>query len=172
MTLEVLPVNEWHPSQRGYFAGTLHAKMETNKDIVVITADLGFGMFDKIKNDYPDRFFNVGASESSAVGIACGMVYRGKLPIVYSITPFLLYRPYEWLRNYVNKEQLPVKLVGSGRDSDYEIDGFTHDASDAKRVLDTLPNIVQMWPEEKEDVFGYMNKFLTNGKPTFMSLRR
>jgi transketolase len=163
---------DWHPSQRGWFAGSLYEKMRTNKNIYVVVADLGYGMFDKIKDDYPKRFINVGAAEQSALGVACGMTYRGKIPIVYSITPFLLYRGYEWLRNYINKEELPVKLAGSGRDWDYEHDGFTHSSSDAMRVLNTLPNIVQMWPSEKEDVAEWMDDFLNNGKPTFISLKR
>lgn len=171
---ETLMVQEeqWHPSMRGYFAGALLDKMTTNEDIVVITCDLGYGMFDKIRDSYPDRFFNVGASEQSAMGIAVGMTYNKKIPVVYSITPFLLFRTYEWLRNYVNHEQLPVKLVGSGRDDDYKHDGFTHNASDVKTVLDTLPNITQIWPKDKEGVVKTMDVFLTKSKPAFMSLKR
>lgn len=162
----------WHDSMRGYFAGALHEKMAVNNDIVVITCDLGYGMFDKIRDTYPERFINVGASEQTAVGMAIGMTYNRKIPIVYSITPFLLFRTYEWLRNYVNYEQLPVKLVGSGRDDDYAHDGFTHNAEDAKKVLNTLPNIIQIWPKDKEGIIKTMDTFLIKSKPAFISLRR
>lgn len=162
----------WHNSQRGYFCGALLEEMHVNKDIVVIVGDLGYGAFDKIKETYPQRFFNVGASEQAMVGIACGMALRGKIPVVYSITPFLLTRPYEWLRNYVNHENTPICLVGAGRDEDYKHDGFTHYATDAKKILDTLPNIVQFYPESKESVVKLMKLFLYNKRPTFMSLTR
>ena len=165
-------MKNWHQSQRGYFCGKLLEEMHLNKDIVVITGDLGYGAFDKIKETYPQRFFNVGASEQAMVGIACGMALRGKIPVVYSITPFLLARPYEWLRNYVDHEEIPIKLVGAGRDMDYEHDGFTHYANDAKKILYTLPNIEQIWPKDKESVVKYMDFFLNNGKPTFISLKR
>lgn len=163
---------EWHESQRGYFAGALFDEMAKDERISVITADLGYGMFDKIKEEYPNRFYNIGAAENTAIGVAVGMTYSGKIPIVYSITPFLLYRPFEMLRNYVSHEEAPVKLVGSGRDFDYEHDGFTHHAQDAMQVLNALPNIVQFWPSDKEDVIKWMEDFLYNKKPSFMSLRR
>ena len=47
--------------------------MSSNKDIVLITADLGYGLWDRIKKDYPDRFINVMSSEQLMLGIACGL---------------------------------------------------------------------------------------------------
>jgi transketolase len=165
-------MDKWHQSQRGYFAGALYERMLKNDKLFVLVGDLGYGAFDKIRDAFPDRFVNCGASEQAMVGIACGMTYKGITPIVYSITPFLLARPYEWLRNYVNKESLPVKLVGAGRDKDYKDDGFTHYADDAMKILNTLPNIVQFYPSEKEDVVNWIDDFLNTGKPSFISLRR
>lgn len=162
----------WHDSMRGYFAGALLERMKKDKNIVLITGDLGFGMMDKIREELPGQFLNAGASEQAMLGIASGMTYRGKTPVVYSITPFLLYRGFEFLRNYVDHESLPVKLVGGGRDDDYKHDGFTHYAHDAMKVLSCLPNITQYWPGTKEDVVDWMDEFLTNGKPSFMSLKR
>jgi transketolase len=161
-----------HESQRGWFAHELHGEMAKNKDIWVITADLGYGMLDNIRDYFPDRFVNTGAAEQGAVGVATGLALKGKIPFVYSITPFTLYRPYEWIRNYVNHENIPVKLVGAGRDQDYKVDGFTHWAEEAKPVLDTLPNVVQYWPETKEDVPDMLSDMIANGKPSFISLRR
>ena len=163
---------ERHESQRGYFAHELHAKMAENKDIWVVTGDLGYGMFDRIRDDYSDRFVNVGAAEQAGIGISCGLALKGKTPIFYSITPFALYRPYEWLRNYVNREKIPVKIVGAGRDRDYDVDGFTHWAEEAKPILDTLPNIVQFWPNEKEIIPTMLNQMLKINEPAFISLKR
>jgi transketolase C-terminal domain/subunit len=53
------------------------------------------------------------------IGAATGMAMEGKIPVVYSITPFLLYRPFVFLRNYLHHENIPVKLVGGGRNKDY-----------------------------------------------------
>lgn len=161
-----------HNSFRGWFAHELYQQMKENKDIVVLTADLGFGMFDKIRDDFGDRFFNVGAREQAMVGMAVGLALEGKIPICYSITPFVLYRPFEWIRNYLHKENIPVILVGAGRDKDYKEDGFTHWANDAKQVLDIFPNIEQHYPQTKENVPHLVKTIIKDKKPCFLSLRR
>ena len=94
---------------RKCFADALHSQMAENRKIWVITADLGYKMWDRVREDYPDRFINVGAAEQVMVGIGIGLALEGKIPILYSITPFLLYRPFESIRNYIDREKIPVK---------------------------------------------------------------
>lgn len=161
-----------HESQRGYFAFELYEQMKENKDIVLITGDLGYGMFDAIRDEFPDRFFNVGAAEQAMIGIAVGMAYQGKIPVVYSITNFLLYRPFEFIRNYINKEKLHIILAGGGRDRDYCDDGLTHWSEDAKQVLKCFPNIKQLWPESNEEAAIALDQGLEEKEPLFISLKR
>jgi len=92
-------------AMRPYFAECLHKEMKKNKDIYVLTSDLGYGMWDKIRKDYADRFINVGAAEQALIGISIGLALSGKIPVAYSITSFLLYRPFETIRNYVDYEK-------------------------------------------------------------------
>jgi transketolase len=161
-----------HPSQRGYFADELHKQMEKNENIWVLTGDLGFGMLDKIRDDFPKRFVNCGASEQAMMGIAVGLALKGKTPFVYSITPFLLRRPYETIKLYLDGEKIPVHLVGGGRDKDYAHDGPSHDATDVKQLLMTLPNITQFFPEDKEMVPEMVKTMVKTNRPSFISLRR
>jgi len=161
-----------HESQRGYFAYELHQQMKQNKDIYLVTADLGYKLFDAIRDDYPDRFFNLGASEQAMVGIAVGMTYRGKIPIVYSITNFVLFRPFEWIRNYIDHEKAPVILVGAGRDMDYKEDGWTHQSPDAKKALACFPNVRQYWPQTKQDGAEALKQAIESKQPSFISLIR
>ncbi len=167
-----LPQEQWHNSMRGYFAGALYNHMVNDPDIVVVTMDLGYGLFDKIRDDFPDRFYNVGAAEVAGMGIACGLALEGKVPFVYSITTFLLYRPFETIRTYINHEKLNVKLIGGGRDTDYKHDGWSHNSSDVKPHLDLLTNIEQHWPDTKEEIPTLLDKILAHEGPDFISLRR
>src|SRR4030042_6614103 len=116
--MERLKPTEKHDSIRGWFAYELHGYMCENPNVFVVTADLGFGMFDKIRRDFPERFINTNAAETAATGLAVGLALEDKVPFLYSITPFLIYRPFELIRNYINYENIPVKLIGSGRDFD------------------------------------------------------
>lgn len=161
-------------TQRQLFASLLHEQMTKNPAIVVITADLGFGILDKIRADFPDRFWNVGAAEQAAVGIAVGMALSGKIPVVYSITPFLLYRPFEWIRNYLDHENIPVKLVGTGRDKDYLHDGFTHWAEDDLRFMALFNNIACWWPDTiPEETFRFeLENMLNDPRPYYLNLKR
>lgn len=162
-----------HNSQRGHFTWHLYDEMKANPDIWLITADLGYGQFDAIRDDFPDRFLNVGAAEQTMLDVAVGIAYEGKIPICYSITPFLLYRGFETLRTYIDWEQLNVKLIGGGRNKDYEHDGISHWANDAGNLLTTmLPNIVEYWPDDVSGIERIVKEVISNGKPTFVSLRR
>jgi transketolase len=167
----VKPVKPFE-TQRGYFSYYLYELMEEKPDVYLITCDLGYKMFDAIREDFPDRFINVGASEQTAVDMAVGLALSGKVPFVYSITPFIIWRPAESLRIYLDHESIPVKLVGSGRDDDYKEDGFTHDATDVFNFLSLFKNIISYWPKENWVVRQVIRDAYENNKPTFISLKR
>lgn len=163
---------ERHNSMRGWFAWELHSHMIDNENIWVITGDLGYKMFDNIKRDFPERFINAGNSEQAMMGIGIGLALENKIPFVYSITPFLLYRPFETIRNYINYEKIPVKLIGSGRNKDYLYDGFSHWAEEDKEVMKIFSNIKCYWPENKEEIPELLTEILYNNQPCYLNLSR
>jgi transketolase len=167
-----LELNDRYDSMRGWFAYELHKQMLNNPKIWLVTGDLGFGMFDKIKRDFPERFVNVGAAEQALMGVSIGLSYEGIIPITYSITPFLLYRPFETIRNYINRERVPIILVGGGRDKDYGHDGFSHWSEEDRKVMTLFPNIISAWPESKESIPDLFEMMLSNPVPYYLSLRR
>lgn len=157
---------------RRTFADELYVHMDKNKKIVVIVGDLGYKMFDQIKESFSGRFLNVGASEQAMVDLAIGLALRGKIPVVYSITTFLLYRPFESLRNYINHEKIPVKLIGSGRDKDYLHDGISHWALEDRQIMELFPNIHSEWPDEKIEIPSLVNRMIRSPLPWYVNLKR
>lgn len=157
---------------RKFFFLELYKHMKNDNRIWAVTGDLGYGGFDAIRKDFPDRFINTGAAELTMLDIAVGLALEGKIPFVYSITPFLLFRPFEVIRNYINHEKIPVKLVGSGRDKDYIHDGFSHSANEDKAVMNLFPNIVSLWPENKEEIPAILDKMININKPFYLNLKR
>lgn len=155
---------------RKQFADILHEIMQDNPKIVVIVGDVGFGVFDQIRIDFPDRFYNAGASEQLLLGMAVGMALEGYIPIAYTITPFLLYRPFEFIRNYLNHEKINVKLVGAGRNDDYSRDGFTHHAFDDIVIMENFQNIKKMYPVNLTK--ATVEKFINCNCPAYMNLVR
>jgi transketolase len=157
---------------RRTFADLLFEKMKMDDRIVVLTADLGYKMWDTIRDTFKDRFYNVGSSEQLLISLGIGLHYQFKIPVLYYITPFLLYRPFELLRTYVNHELIPVKLVGSGRGDDYIHDGFTHYAGDDQEILKPLSNIQIFYPNDTEEIKKMFDEFIYAGRPAYMNLGR
>ena len=157
---------------RKLFAQLLHAAMATNPKIYLITGDLGYGLWDSIRDGYPERFYNVGSSEMAMMGAAIGLAMEGKIPYVYSITPFAIYRPFEMIRNYVDHERIPVNIIGGGRDKDYGYLGFSHWSHDDKRIMNVFDNIKSVWPDSQDEVRDVFNQSLTQQYPMYINLSR
>tara|TARA_Y100000310_G_scaffold343422_1_gene450973 strand:- start:1687 stop:2166 length:480 start_codon:yes stop_codon:yes gene_type:complete len=158
-------------SVRKEFTKLLYEEMSVNEKVVLILGDLGYGHFNQHRIDFPNRVFNPLAAEQLMVGMAVGMALEGLIPICYSITPFVIFRPFEIVRNFIDHEKIPVKLVGSGRDKDYDSLGFSHWAIDDKKHLSGFKNIKKTWPEfftiEKE-----FKDFINSPKPYYMNLSK
>jgi len=154
------------------FADELYTAMKSNPNIWVVTGDLGYKMWDEIRNAFPERFINVGAAEQVMMGIGVGLALKGKIPFVYSISSFVLYRAFETIRNYIHHERIPVKIIGSGRDKDYERDGFSHWALEDKEVLRVLHNINGYWPIKDEEIPLLVQEVVNNNAPCYINLER
>ena len=157
---------------RNLFGQLLADSMAKDDRLWTLTGDLGFGVLNKAREVAPNRAYNVGAAEQLMLGAAVGLTHNGKIPICYSITPFVIFRPYEWLRNYLNHEGAPVKLVGAGRDKDYGHLGFSHWAIDDEDALKAFPNIIIYKPKDKEELLDIWEEFLYNDKPCYLNISR
>ena len=157
---------------RKTFAQLLYNEMSSNPNIYLITGDLGYGLWDKIRDEYPDRFYNVGSSEMAMMGVAIGLAMEGKIPYVYSITPFAIYRPFEMIRNYLDHEKIPVNIIGGGRDKDYGYLGFSHWSHDDRKVMGVFSNIISSWPEDDNELFSSFLYSLDKQLPTYINLKR
>lgn len=157
---------------RKLFSKLLFNSMSNDSNIFLLTADLGFGILDECRNTFSNRCYNTGAAEQLMIGAGIGLAENHKITICYSITPFLLYRPFEFIRNYVNYENIPLKLVGSGRDKDYSHDGISHWAEDDEVILKCLPNIEIYKPLDDANLINIFDNFLYNNKPSYLNLIR
>jgi len=148
--------------------------MQDNPNAYLIFVGLGYPRLDEFLKEFPDRAINTEASEQAALDIAVGLAYSGKIPFVYSITPFLLWRGAETIRTYINHENLNVKLIGAGRDDDYsKEDGFSHDAYDAPTLLSAcMPNIKQHYPTDSKYIKKLLEEMVKSRQPEFLSLTR
>lgn len=170
--MKKLNIKNRHDSMRGWFAYELYKHMAKNPKIWLVVGDFGYKVFDYIQRDFPERFINTGAAEQAMMGIAVGLALEKKIPVVYTVSSFLLYRPFETIRNYLNYENIPIKLVGSGRNRDYLDHGFCHWAEEDKQMLKILKNIKGKWPGNKEKIPKLVSSMIKSNKPWYVNLRR
>jgi transketolase len=118
---------------------------EKDPNVVLITGDVEQEIAE-YKEKYPDRYFNFGLCEQSMISAAAGMAAEGVRPVVYSITPFLIERPFEQIKIDVDEQNLPVILVGN---SDYPTHGPTHRPLNAPGLVALLKNTMGFFPQNQ-----------------------
>ena len=141
-----------------------------NKNVYLITSDLGYRAFEKFIHLFPKKFVNVGVSENNMIGIAAGMAATGKKVFVYSILPFVVFRSLEQIRNNIIHNNLDVNIIGAGGGFSYNVQGISHNTSEDISVLRSLPNLSIHNPgsrSEAEFIISYMFK---SKKPSFARL--
>lgn len=142
---------------------------EKNLDVFLIVGDIGYGIFDDFIKKFPDRFINIGLCEQSMISVASGMALEGLKPYVYTITPFLIERPFEQIKLDVDEQNVNVKLVGY---ADYPTQGPTHKELNAKELMRLLKNVVSYFPTNSDEVRKFIFESYESKKPTFISLKK
>jgi transketolase len=131
------------------FAQTLVELAQADERIVLLTADLGFGVLDEFARTHPQRFYNVGVAEANMVGLATGLAESGYIPFLYSIATFASLRPFEQWRNGPVLHRLPVRLIGIGGGFEYGTNGVTHAALEDIGVMRLLPGVQIVIPADQ-----------------------
>ena len=98
----------------------------TDERYYLLVCDMGFGVIDQLKEEFPKRIINCGIMEQGTVGIAAGMSMSGLIPIVYSIVNFLVFRAIEQIRNDIILQNLNVKLIATGVNDYFKFLGPSH----------------------------------------------
>jgi transketolase len=130
------------------FAETLAELASADSRILLLTADLGFMALDAFIDRHPGRFFNVGVAEQNMVGLATGLAEAGFIPFIYSIVPFAVFRPFEFIRSGPVQHHLPVRIVGVGAGFDYGTNGLSHYGIDDLAVTRAQPRLAVLAPAD------------------------
>ena len=132
------------------FVKTLTDLASRDPRIILLTGDLGYMALEEFADRFPDRFFNVGVAEQNLVGLATGLAESGYIPFVYSIVPFVVLRPYEFIRNGAIQHQLSVRIVGIGGGFEYGTNGLSHYGLEDIGVLRLQPGMTVIAPADHE----------------------
>lgn len=145
----------------------IHQQMQADEKVCVITAAMCQGnKLEKVREDFPTRFFDVGICESHAVGFAAGLAKAGAKPIVDVYSTFLQ-RSFDQIFQEVALQNLPVAFT-LDRAGLTGPDGPTHHGTYDTAYLRMFPNFVIMAPGDESDVSPMLKLALSRGGPTSM----
>lgn len=128
-------------SMRDAFFSKLYKIAKRDKNVIVITADMGAPSLDKFREELSDQFINVGIAEQNMITIATGLALSGKKVFTYAIMPFATLRCYEITKVDLSLMNLPITIVGIGSGFSYDDSGPTHHSTEDIAVMRVLPNL-------------------------------
>src|SRR3990167_6127755 len=152
------------------FVKALIELAQKDKDVLLITGDLGFNAFEPFIEKFPDQYINCGVAEQHMVGLAAGLALSGKKPYVYSIVPFLTFRALEQIRVDVCYQNLNVKLIGVGGGFSYGSLGCTHVVMEDLAVMRTLSNMTVLAPADILETEALVYAMYNTQSPTYLRL--
>ena len=153
---------------RRCFGKTISELAKDDDKIILIVGDIGYRVFDDFRKLYPKRFLNLGICEQSIIGVAAGMALEGLKPWVYTITPFLIERPFEQIKLDIDQQKANVNLVGF---ADYPTLGPSHSELNAKKLMSLFNNIKSYFPKNSKETNKIVKKTYGINGPTFVSLK-
>lgn len=140
-----------------------------DKSYYLLVCDMGFGVIDQLRQEFPERITNCGIMEQGTVGIAAGMSIAGLKPIVYSIVNFLVFRALEQVRNDVVLQNANVKFIATGVNNYFKFLGPSHTCGYVDIDIMKLINMPVYDPYTDTRDFGeVVHEWICDTKPGYI----
>ncbi len=141
-----------------------------DKRIHLLVCDMGFGVTDVFRDEFPDRILNVGMMEQATVGIAAGMAMTGLRPVVYSIVNFMAFRALEQIRNDVVLQDLNVKFIATGVNNYFSFLGKSHCCGeDDMKIMELIGmKVFDPYTDTAGDFEKLVSDWINNDKPGYL----
>ena len=144
--------------------------MSGNENIFFLTADMGINLVEKIGENFPDRFLNVGIAEQNLIGVSAGLVNLGYRPLTYTISNFAIHRCLEQIRNDIVLHDYPVIMLGTSTGYDNSPLGPTHHIIDDWGVLKGIPKIDIYCPSTAAYASSLVERILEANRPAYVRI--
>jgi len=155
---------------RDAFAGQLLELISNDESVILLTGDLGFGVFDEIAKNFPNNFLNIGVAEQNMASIAAGLAMQGFKVFIYSIANFSTFRCLEQIRNDISYHDLNVTVVSVGGGFSYGSLGMSHHATEDISIMRSMPGMEVCVPATKADAIEATKYFVNSAKPGYLRI--
>ena len=156
------------PTMREQAAATVTELFVADPRVAIVLAEISTPYFEEAFAHDPSRAVNVGIMEQTMVGVAAGLAMEGFLPVVHTITPFLVERPLEQLKLDFGYQGLGGTFLSAGSSYDYGTSGATHHSPGDAQVLASIPGMQILVPGTPSEIDLLIRQTYANGHPTYI----
>lgn len=157
---------------RTTFIDVLTSAAKKDKNIVLLTGDLGYGAVEVFKKACPEQYVNCGIAELNMLGVAAGLASEGKKVFIYSIGNFVTERVLEQIRNSICYMNLDVNILAVGAGFEYGQLGFSHHATEDIACMRAMPNMRIYNPATAVECEGCVNEMIKCAGPKYIRLNK
>lgn len=157
---------------RNTFVNTLLEHSINNRDTMLMTGDLGYGVLTEYWEKCPKQFINAGICEQNMTSVAAGLALEGKKVFTYSIANFPTLRALEQIRNDVAYHKADVNIVSVGAGFAYGGLGMSHHATEDIAIMRSLPEMIIFTPCDPIETEQVTNIACEISSPCYIRLGR
>lgn len=142
---------------RAAFSDALVKLARADSNVVLLTGDHGYALFDAFRRECPNQYINAGIAEQNMVGMAAGLARTGFRPIVYGLSAFIPIRVVEQIKLDVAHDRLPVVFIGDGAGFVYSHLGTSHQSTEDIACMRAIPDLAVYSPADRHEVAACMD---------------
>lgn len=155
---------------RNAFSHALVSAATRDPDVLLLTGDHGYALFDEFQRLRPAQYINAGIAEQNMVGVSAGLAKGGFRPVVYGLSAFVPVRVLEQIKIDVCYEQLPVLFIGDGAGLVYSTLGTSHQSFEDIACLRAVPHIDIFSPCDAWETTACMEAAFEGRRPAYLRM--
>jgi len=141
---------------REAFSNALVRLALADPQVILLTGDHGYALFDEFRKRCPGQYINAGIAEQNMVGMAAGLARVGYRPFVYGLAAFIPIRTVEQIKLDIAHDDLPVVLLGDGAGFVYSHLGTSHQSTEDIACTRAIPRIQVLSPADRFEMAAAM----------------
>ena len=155
---------------RRIFPKTVYEIMKENKNVFCLLGDIGIFSFKNVFSKFKNRILNMSTMEQSMIGFGAGLSKAGYIPIIHSITPFLILRALEQIKIDFVYNKLACNIITTGASNDYSKLGATHHCFEDISVMSNYNNINIFIPSSVAEFEFLLKKNYNNNSVNYFRI--
>lgn len=155
---------------RAAFSDTLVRLAKVDPNLLLLTGDHGYALFDDFRRECPAQYINAGIAEQNMVGMAAGLARAGFRPFVYGLSAFIPVRVIEQIKLDIAHDKLPVVLIGDGAGFVYSHLGTSHQSTEDIACTRAIPDLAVYSPADRFDVTACMELAYQSKAPVYLRM--